>query len=40
VANVSRQAYNNSKDLFINMFKEFSKYPKKENNISALKNDE
>ena len=40
VANVSRQAYNNSKYLFINMFKEFSKFAKKENNISALKNDE
>ena len=40
MANVSRQAYNNSKDLFINMFKEFSKFAKKENNISALKNDE
>ena len=40
VANVSRKAYNNSNELFIKMFKEFSKITEKENNISNLKNDE
>ena len=40
VANVSRKAYNNSNELFINMFNEFSKITEEEKNISALKNDE
>ena len=40
VANVSRKAYNNSNELFINMFKEFSKITDGGTNISALKNDE
>ena len=40
VANVSRRAFNKSNDLFINMFKEFSKFTKEEKNISTLKNDE
>ena len=40
VANVSRKAYNNSNELFINMFNEFSKFTEEEKNISALKNDE
>ena len=39
VANVSRKAYNNSNELFINMFQEFSKFMQEENNISTLKND-
>ena len=39
VANVSRKAYNNSNKLFINMFKEFSKFTNGEKNISTLKND-
>ena len=40
VANVSRRAYNNSNDLFIKMFKEFSKFKSVDNNISALKKNE
>ena len=40
VANISRKAYNNSNELFINMFKEFSKIVKEEKVISDLKNDE
>ena len=40
VANVSRKAYNNSNELFINMFKEFSKFTNGEKNIPTLKNDE
>jgi len=40
VANASRRAYNNSNDLFINMFKEFLKLTEEENTISNIKNDD
>ena len=40
VAHASRRAYNNSYQLFINMFKEFSKIIEEEKDISTLKNDE
>ena len=40
VANAARRAYNNSNELFINMFKEFLKFREEEKNISSLKNDE
>ena len=40
VANISRKAYNNSNDLFKNMFKEFSKIKEEEKSISTLKYDE
>jgi len=39
VANVSRKAYNISNDLFINMFKEFSKFIEEKKTISNLKYD-
>ena len=40
MANISRKAYNNSNDLFKNMFKEFSKIIEEEKSISILKYDE
>jgi hypothetical protein len=40
LANASRRAYNNSNDLFINIFKDFLESTKKEKVISALKDDE
>ena len=40
VANVSRRAYNNSNELFIKIFEEFSKSTEERKTISDLKNDE
>ena len=40
VAKASRRAYNNSNDLFINIFKDFSESTKEKKTISALKDNE